>query len=860
MALALHLSTNCGVQIMAGIDSMYPNTLQNRIELSQRMELLTTNIPKLIKPLILSHIGLDPKFKKDSTKVLSTTGELDLISTFKPTHVVHLAHAQPMSLNTTNNDHPNTHSHYVPEDGSYNPPLYALHQSRVSMEQILQSLAENDDSSPISLVYASSLMSSSDDDDDKVHQASKIMDEILASTYHNVKGVTSSMVALRLPNAIYGPFSQGSIIDDLLDQAVPHWNVKHKVTTAKTESSSFDLPCKTKKLDLVYLPDVVDSIIAALQYQALQPLAIPVTSGMETSVSAVATTIQSLFPASSFAKSESATSNNNNNLLETQQQQQQQRPLLDGFNWSPKTSLLNGMLQTMAWRLDRAHPYGPSKETGDAFLKRNHHVTCAPNDLACHMHMDYLPCLSECNIKEQCLPSVFDKVHSLMVNVTEGCDIVLYTQSLGYNVQDLDLHAEYMDESTMEDDEKVICNFAVIPQDSDLTKMVVNKVPNEQLAIFGVVPQSTDVGHKVQERRLDGLNGRLLYHGWILIWVEHALEPLSVTDKSLLKLSPGKLFHPDVQHAAFVEENFVVSPNIEDVKFLVGEMTRESFPERSIKKDMVKEDGVTHHTVKLLLPLEPKRRATILLAPLRYPKDPDDPLVKQYMLHHDKKLTVYDATKFMRYEIEDPSEKEPPGIRQQREFYERIPTYLNRNDLRSNMEPWYRYSMGHWVRTRWVVHDLTLEESRLLRCDWYQEHSQWKNIESDLDQLSFAHVMATRELKRRMANAEPDDHSKTFLEENPDLKDLTDFYEWHALETKDASQVIYRKPTNWLSSVSDHVNGEEALKQEQDEIPTTTHAAQLFIRIMSERMTAVSRRAWTKNRERDKKTQDRQKV
>jgi hypothetical protein len=126
--------------------------------------------------------------------------------------------------------------------------------------------------------------------------------------------------------------------------------------------------------------------------------------------------------------------------------------------------------------------------------------------------------------------------------------------------------------------------------------------------------------------------------------------------------------------------------------------------------------------------------------------------------------------------------------------------------------------------------------------------------------LSFAHVMATRELKRRMANAEPDDHSKTFLEENPDLKDLTDFYEWHALETKDASQVIYRKPTNWLSSVSDHVNGEEALKQEQDEIPTTTHAAQLFIRIMSERMTAVSRRAWTKNRERDKKTQDRQKV
>jgi nucleoside-diphosphate-sugar epimerase len=875
MALALQLATNCGVQIMAGVDSMYPNTLANRLELSQRMKLLTTNIPKLFKPLILSHIGLDPKYddskKGGDSKRLSTTGELDLIATFKPTHVIHLAHAQPIRNTDDTASHPhytNTHSPYIPEDGSYNPPLYALHQSMVAMEQILQSLAETHthDAPPISFVYASSLLSSleEENDDDKVHHACKIMDEIMASTYHSVKGVSSSMVALRLPNAVYGPFSQrSSVVDELLDQAMPYWNTQHNVTTTTTESSSFQFPStfssllypKTTTLDLVYVSDAVDSMIAALQYQAWQPLAIPISSGAETSVASVSATIQSLLPASTNI---TANSNNNtnkplaSNLLETLQQQQ--RALLDGFHWSPKTSLLDGMLQTMAWRLDQAHPYGRSKETGDAFLKRNNHVTCAPNDLTCHMNMDYLPCLSECNIKEQCLPSVFDKVHPLMVQITEGCDIVLFTQSLGYNVQDLNLKAEYMDEITLKDDDILICNLAVIPRDSDLTKMVVNKVPNDQLAKFGIVPQSTDVGHTVHERRLDGLNGRLLYHGWILIWIEHAIEPLSVTDKSLLKLSPGKFFHPDVQHALFVEENFAVSPNIEDVEFLVGEMTRASFPKRSVKRDMVKEDGVTHHTVKLRLPPEPKRRAAILFAPLRYPNIPDDPLIEQYMLHHDKKLTIHDATKFMRYEIDEgPSEKEPPGIRLQRVFYERIPTYLNRQELRSNMEPLYLYSMRHWVRTRWVVHDLSLEESRLLRCDWYQEHSQWKNVVSDLDQLSFAHVMARREVKRRMAYDEPDDHYDTFLEEHPELKDLTDLYEWHALETMDASQVIYREPTNWLSTLPDHIKDEEALEQEQHEIPTTTDAAALFVRIMSEKMMAVSRKVWSRNHERNQK-------
>jgi hypothetical protein len=77
---------------------------------------------------------------------------------------------------------------------------------------------------------------------------------------------------------------------------------------------------------------------------------------------------------------------------------------------------------------------------------------------------------------------------------------------------------------------------------------------------------------------------------------------------------------------------------------------------------------------------------------------------------------------------------------------------------------------------------MTLEESRQLRCDWYQEHVQWG---SDLDQLSFAHVMAKRELERRMEFGEPDDHArKAFADKTEMKKLLTDAHEWYAMQTK----------------------------------------------------------------------------
>ena len=157
--------------------------------------------------------------------------------------------------------------------------------------------------------------------------------------------------------------------------------------------------------------------------------------------------------------------------------------------------------------------------------------------------------------------------------------------------------------------------------------------------------------------------------------------------------------------------------------------------------------------------------------------------------------------------------------------------------------------MKHWVRTRWVVHDVQLEEARLLRCDWYQEHLTWGN---QLDQLSFAHVMAVRELKRRIAHQEPDDHFKTFIQQHPQLKDLTDSYEWHPMETD--VNLLYREPVQWNSLLPDHIVLEPADEAETSVPPIDpTEPVPLYIRIISEHVMAAARRAWTKDQKKKNK-------
>ena len=851
-SLAMYLHHRCGVQVIGGLDAMYPNTVENRLQLvNDQLALLHTTIPKLVKPIGLSFVGLEPKSGKDKTTATKDE-EYDFLA-WKPTHIVHLASysLDVFSDAAVDPTWRNPNSPYISDNGksASSSPLFPIRSSMVAMEQLLQQLAQAPPGERPHFLYASTAPtahSAASVSSSRLQEACKLIDELLARFY------SVPSVAIRLPSTIYGPWDHaGSIIHDLMESAARNWS-PHHATSKKSLLTQNMSSAMASSVAMLHVDDAVETIVAAMQYQPSESIAVDLTSAATTvTIKEVATFLQNMVPAADTNSIKS----NRSAIVEAPRQllgASKTLPQQNLWQWQPRVELLQGLVQTMAWHLHRHSPYGPAHvETADEFLKRHGQPTCEASDWQCHKGKQYLPCLSECNTKENCIPSVFDEISQLVLNVTEGCNIVLYTQSLGYNVEDLELHAEFMDDADLPADKKLICNFAFVPRESHLVASVIAKVPAEQLAKFGIKPKVTDSGKDMMERKLDGLNGRLLYRGWILLWVRGATEELSVTDKSLLKLSPGKLFAPDVGRAVFMEENFSVSPNLDDVSFLVGELNRKPFPKRTLKKDIHTKGQLGKEIVqrkKFRLPPEPRRRAAILFAPLRIPNDPDDLTVKRYK-YGDRVMTVHDAAKFMVHELgTDVADKE--ATRRQREFYEKVPSYINRNnELRSPQEPWYRFSIHHWVRTRWVVHDTHLGESRLLRCDWYQEHLGWG---TELDQLSFAQVMAVRELKRRIAHNEPDDHVKTFIEQHPHLKDLTDSYEWYPMET-DANQ-LYREPVQWTSSLPDHVTAEDDLSVEEEmEKEDSKEPVPLYVRIMSERVMAASRKVWARARKHRKK-------
>jgi hypothetical protein len=218
LSLALHLKNECGVEVIGGMDNMYPNTVQNRLQVQDRLQLLTTNIPKLIKPILLPSFGLDPKTNKKKEGGASDE-EFDLMSSLKPTHIVHLAsYSQDVYSNALVDPlWKNMNFPYVTDD--YNPNLHPMRSSMVSMGHILQNLATAAPEERPQFIYASSSSSSSNILDHPVHATSKLIDELLAEHYD------IPSIGLRLPNAIYGPWGQtGAALHDLVESAIQQWN------------------------------------------------------------------------------------------------------------------------------------------------------------------------------------------------------------------------------------------------------------------------------------------------------------------------------------------------------------------------------------------------------------------------------------------------------------------------------------------------------------------------------------------------------------------------------------------------------------------------------------------------------------
>lgn len=834
--LALTLKAQCGVEVLIGIDAMLPNTVRSRLQFLEQMKILVSNAPKMVQPILVPLLGLDPRVKKNKKEankeqpnMLQITGELDLMN-FQPTHIVHLASASfhsPRGLETA------TKYPYAPkqplspyqisEADSYEPSLFQLRSSLLGMEQLLASITENagkGENLP-HVTYASSTTSTQRKRlkrDSTVHVNAKVADEILAETYHSLFGIYS--VGVRIPpDAVYGPWHHvGSEMYQVLERAL------------QGNISAYE--GYTEARELIYVQDAVESVLTAMQFRADQATSFEVSANAVAPLSEVASTALAL---STGASARKLPPEIGSPVIQTH------------LSWHPQLSLREGLLRTLAWHIDRDRPFGPpggwdknslsevkqEPQTGDDLLLKNAIKTCPADDLVCHAGSSYLPCASECSTRAQCRASIFDPVRELARNMTEGCDALLYTQSLGLDIEDLQLQSQFED-----DVEPAICNLAFVAQSSPLVKAVIKKIPKEELVRLGV-PATADF-----DMQLNKLNGRLLYRGWILIWVDRG-ETVPPTDLSLVKLSPGQMFSSDVLYAVFVEENFTVSPTPDDVRFLISQMDRGATKQRSIWRMIKSDDSPKEKKVKFIIPAENAKRASMLVSQLKY-KISDRSRISQ-----DAKISVMDAVRFMRFEIglNPTKQKESPTVKLQREFYKRSPTFANGKELRDGVEPMYKYELKHWVRTRWVVHDLTLEESRDLRCSWYQEHVQWG---SELDQLSLAATMAQKEIERRIANGELDDRSKPQNAIIPELRDVTDTNEWFAMETERNKQHMQHQ----IGVVT--TDGEETPSEEDEPgvedgedstiAPEKKKDADLYVRIISDRIMSLSRKAYARYR------------
>lgn len=509
------------------------------------------------------------------------------------------------------------------------------------------------------------------------------------------------------------------------------------------------------------------------------------------------------------------------------------------LGWSSATSLQDGAARTLAWHLDRALPFfppsistdGPRPLDGEDILSRRGLSSCSHRDEPTCLreaHTSY-PCASECSTKT-CASSVFDGVLELSREVTEDCETVLYTVSLGYDVKKLHLQTQYSDgQEQKKNNDPTICTIAFVPTESRLVESVIAKVPASAIEKMNLdLSEDSDY-----ETKLKKLSGHLVHQGWILIFVDGATQRLSAEDIFMPKLSPRRLFHPSVKRAMFVDENFSSTPLPEDALFLSSEMSR-----GKLKKRTVMGPNERGKKIKYKLPEEPPRTAVLMVAPTRNLPKVDS--------HHTplKEITLH----FIREVGGSEDDPEPKEVRVQREFYEKARSHINSFELRSldNVSR-HRIEIKDFIRSRWILHDLKEEEGHQLRCEWYREHVRWN---THLDQLSFAYVMAKRELTRKVITEQPlqtEVEKVTLLQMVIDA--TSDAKEWHPIFSGEGTTLPIHHSQIAPEVIPQNLQDQhEVTEVSPDSAASDDGTNTFYVRIMSDERMMEARKAWMKAR------------
>jgi hypothetical protein len=254
---------------------------------------------------------------------------------------------------------------------------------------------------------------------------------------------------------------------------------------------------------------------------------------------------------------------------------------------------------------------------------------------------------------------------------------------------------------------------------------------------------------------------------------------MSEAEYTLLKMSPKLFFSTSVARAMYVQPNRFPVPPYES---LTGYF--KTLDPRSREAGRTKEYR-TGVNIFRFVPRPAKNARRVIFSSLEasFPNVPPKSPVGVY---------VQDLVK--REGIRPDQERLQPQVF----FYTYLAHFVQMNPRRLDPEirsTIYKEFPFQWLKTVMIVHDLREEESRQLRCEWYDEHLFWGN--SHLEDLSLAYVLAKRRIMGRHA-VELEDEAGWFPIMNTPAKSEEEEPERLTTDADDDTELFLRilpKPT-----------------------------------------------------------------
>lgn len=310
------------------------------------------------------------------------------------------------------------------------------------------------------------------------------------------------------------------------------------------------------------------------------------------------------------------------------------------------------------------------------------------------------PCVSECSIRGSCRSSVYDSVVPVTRRITKGCKFVIYMVDLAANVTTLPAAIAKPTNETLV---SLLCQVAFVSGSSTIANS----------------------------------------SGWSTVKVPSDASKMAESDYILPKLSPGLFFDRSVSKAVYVKPSAVKLPDGDSMVPLI----------RSI--DAPARRGKNKRIQRPKTPI------------VKYEWVPETP-ARHVMLfgHEDPGVnTSLPLANRVKYLVERDGLIMSNKMLLQLRFYEHVNHLIQNGERRRASAIRGSYYKGfpfHFLQTTMVVHDLREEESRLLRCEWYDEHVFWGV--RDMEDLSLAFVLGRRRVEGR--------HGLVGLEVDPDWTPL----------------------------------------------------------------------------------------